>query len=271
VPAGPVDIDVRGVTFAYPRRGDDGDDVPVLHHVDVSIPAGQQVALVGETGSGKTTLGKLIARFSDPTEGSIELGGVDLRDIARSDLRQRLIVVAQEPFLFDDTIAANISFAREGSTRADVDAVVDDLDVGEWLASLEQGLDTRVGERGEQLSAGERQVVALLRAGLADPDVLILDEATSSVDALTEVTIARALDRLAARRTTIAIAHRLSTAARADRVLVLDDGVLVEDGPHDELLTRRGRYSELYDAWVSATTVPAARVRSEPSPSRSIS
>lgn len=261
LPPGPVDIAVRDVTFSYPRRGDEGDDVPVLRDIDVVIPAGQQVAMVGETGSGKTTLGKLIARFSDPGSGSIELGGVDLRRIARADLRSRLIVVAQEPFLFDETIAANVAFAREGSTRDDVEAVVRDLDVGEWLDSLENGLDTRVGERGEQLSAGERQVVALLRAGLADPDVLILDEATSSVDALTEVTIARALDRLASKRTTIAIAHRLSTAARADRVLVLDDGELVEDGPHDRLLAADGRYARLYDAWVAATTVG----RSEPS------
>ena len=255
LPAGSLSIDVTAVTFAYPSRDDDSEDVAVLRDIDVSIPAGQQVAMVGETGSGKTTLGRLIARFADPGSGSIALGGVDLRSASRRELRTRLVVVSQEPFLFDDTIAANIAFARAGSSRQHVDAVVDDLDVGDWVAALEHGLDTRVGERGEQLSAGERQIVALLRAGLADPDILILDEATSSVDALTEVTIARALERLASTRTTIAIAHRLSTAARADRVLVLDDGRLVEDGHHDELVAAGGRYAALYDAWVSATTV----------------
>jgi ATP-binding cassette, subfamily B, bacterial len=264
LPAGPMQIDIKHVTFSYPRRHDDvapaGDvsdrnDVPVLRDIVVTIPAGQQVAMVGETGSGKTTLGKLIARFTDPQHGSIELGGVDLRATSRSDLRSRLIVVAQEPFLFDDTIAANVAFAREGSERHSVERVVAELGVDEWVASLDRGLDTRVGERGEQLSAGERQLVALLRAGLADPDVLILDEATSSVDALTEVTIARALDRLASSRTTIAIAHRLSTAARADRVLVLADGVLVEDGPHVDLVAANGTYARLYESWVSATAV----------------
>jgi putative ABC transport system ATP-binding protein len=165
------------------------------------------------------------------------------------------VVVSQEPFLFDDTVAANVAFAFEGADDDDVERVVRDLGVGDWIDSLPDGLQTRVGERGDQLSAGERQLVALLRAGLADPDVLILDEATSSVDALTEVRIARALERLAATRTTIAIAHRLSTAARADRVLVLDHGRLVEDGHHDELIARDGAYRRLYDDWVTATSV----------------
>jgi ABC-type multidrug transport system fused ATPase/permease subunit len=175
--------------------------------------------------------------------------------VSRAELRSRLVVVSQEPFLFDDTVEANIAFAWEHAKHRDVEKVVADLGVQDWVDSLGEGLSTRVGERGDQLSAGERQLVALLRAGLADPDVLILDEATSSVDALTEVRIARALERLAASRTTIAIAHRLSTAARADRVLVLDHGVLVEDGHHDDLITRDGVYRRLYDAWVSATTV----------------
>ena len=255
LPEGKLQIDVRDVTFAYRSRSDDSADDAVLKHLDITIPAGQQVALVGSTGSGKTTLGRLIARFADPTIGEIDLGGVPLRRVSRAELRSRLVVVSQEPFLFDDTVEANIAFAWEHAKHRDVEKVVADLGVQDWVDSLGDGLSTRVGERGDQLSAGERQLVALLRAGLADPDVLILDEATSSVDALTEVRIARALERLAASRTTIAIAHRLSTAARADRVLVLDHGVLVEDGHHDDLIMRDGVYRGLYDAWVSATTV----------------
>ncbi len=270
LPPGGLDIAIDGVDFAYPVRSDESgtspasdrsdapqepDAVLVLRDISIAMPAGQQVAMVGSTGSGKTTLGRLVARFADPTAGSISLGGVPLPDVARVDLRSRLVVVSQEPFLFDDTIERNIAFARDGASRADVEQIVADLDVGDWVQTLSDGLDTRVGERGGQLSAGERQLVALLRAGLADPDILILDEATSSVDALTEVRISRALDVLAAGRTTIAIAHRLSTAARADRVLVLADGVLVEDGHHDDLVAGGGVYAGLYDAWVSATTV----------------
>ena len=214
-----------------------GDDSAVLKHIDVTIPAGQQVAIVGSTGSGKTTLGRLIARFADPTIGAIELGGVPLRRVDRAELRRRLIVVSQEPFLFDDSISANVAVRRRSTRRrATSSAWSTNSASRDWVESLSDGLATKVGERGDQLSAGERQLVALLRAGLAGPDVLILDEATSSVDALTEVRVARALERLAASRTTIAIAHRLSTAARADRVLVLEHGRLVEDGHHDELI-----------------------------------
>ena len=254
LPAGPLDIEVRDVTFSYPTRGlAAATDSAVLRHVNASIPAGQQVALVGATGSGKTTLGRLIARFADPTIGQIRLGGVPLHSVSNDELRRRLVVVSQEPFLFSDTIAANIGFARPGTSIADMEAVVERLDVGDWVEGLPDGLLTAVGERGDQLSAGERQLVALLRAGVADPDVLVLDEATSSVDALTEVRISRALTHLAEGRTTIAIAHRLSTAVRADRVLVLHDGRLVEDGPHDELVAAGGTYSRLYDAWMAAT------------------
>jgi ATP-binding cassette, subfamily B, bacterial len=255
LPAGKLQIDIREVTFAYRSRNDTGADAAVLKDVDVTIPAGQQVAMVGATGSGKTTLGRLIARFADPTIGEIDLGGVPLRQVSRAELRRRLVVVSQEPFLFDDTVAANIAFADERADERDVERVVDDLGVRDWIESLPDGLATSVGERGDQLSAGERQLVALLRAGLADPDILILDEATSSVDALTEVRIARALERLAATRTTIAIAHRLSTAARADRVLVLDHGRLVQDGHHADLVAQDGPYRKLYEAWVSATSL----------------
>ncbi len=255
LPPGDLELRVEDVSFSYPSRDQfDADDEPVLRHIDLVVPAGQQVALVGATGSGKTTLGRLIARFADPTVGRIQLGGVPLTRVDPDELRRRLVVVSQEPFLFDDTIEANVVFAREGATRADVERVVGELDIGDWVDSAAKGLQTRVGQRGEQISAGERQLVALLRAGLADPDVLVLDEATSSVDALTEVRIARALEHLAASRTTIAIAHRLSTAARADRVLVLDHGVLVEDGHHADLIRRDGTYRRLYQAWVRATT-----------------
>jgi ATP-binding cassette, subfamily B, bacterial len=255
LPPGRLDIDIDDVTFAYRSRGvRSGADDVVLEHITAHIPAGQQVAIVGATGSGKTTLGRLIARLADPITGEIRLGGVPLTQVADEDLRSRLVVVAQEPFLFDDTIAANAEFARPGSGRAHVERLVDELDTRDWVDSLPDGLDTRVGERGDALSAGERQLVALLRAGVADPDILILDEATSSVDALTEVRTSRALSHLAEGRTTIAIAHRLSTAARADRVLVLDHGVLMEDGHHDELIRAGGTYGRLYDAWLAATT-----------------
>ncbi len=209
---------------------------------------------MGATGSGKTTLGRLIARLADPTIGEIRLGDVPLRYVSNDELRARLVVVAQEPFLFDATIAANVGFARPGTSVIDMEAVVRRLELDEWVAGMPDGLMTGVGERGDELSAGERQLVALLRAGVADPDVLVLDEATSSVDALTEVRISRALTHLAEGRTTIAIAHRLSTAARADRVLVLEDGVLVEDGPHDQLVGAGGAYARLYAAWMAATS-----------------
>lgn len=255
LPPGRLDIDIDDVTFSYRSRADRGlnDDV-VLERISAHIPAGQHVAMIGATGSGKTTLGRLIARLADPVIGEIRLGGVPLTLVDDGELRRRLVVVAQEPFLFDDSLDANIRFARPDATRADIDRIVDDLDVRAWVDGLADGLDTRVGERGESLSAGERQLVALLRAGIADPDVLLLDEATSSVDALTEVRTSRALTRLATGRTTIAIAHRLSTAARADRVLVLEDGRLVEDGHHDELIAAGGTYARLYDAWLTATS-----------------
>ena len=255
LPAGRLAIDIDDVTFAYRSRGvRSGADDVVLEHITAHIPAGQQIAMVGATGSGKTTLGRLIARLADPITGEIRIGGVPLTQVADDDLRGRLVVVAQEPFLFDDTIEANVVFARPGTDRQRVEQLVDELDIRDWVDSLPDGLDTRVGERGDALSAGERQLVALLRAGVADPDILILDEATSSVDALTEVRTSRALSHLAESRTTIAIAHRLSTAARADRVLVLDHGVLMEDGHHDELIDAGGTYARLYDAWLAATS-----------------
>lgn len=257
LPAGPLDIRFENVTFRYrPRQSleDPSDEGPALRNVDLTIPFGTYVAVVGRTGSGKTTLGRLVARFSDPTSGTITIGGVPLTQVANDELRRRLVVVPQEPFLFDDTIAANLRFARPDVTDAALSEVLAGLGLTEWCESLSAGLQTDVGQRGAQLSAGERQLVALARAALVNPSILVLDEATSSVDALTEVRLARALETLARGRTTIAIAHRLSTAARADRVLVIEEGAVVEDGTHHELLARQGTYATLYDAWLHATS-----------------
>jgi ATP-binding cassette, subfamily B, bacterial len=254
LPTGQLDVGIEHVFFQYRSRSDD-DEPPVLVDIDAHIPAGQHVALVGETGSGKTTLGRLVARFADPTAGTVRIGGVPLTAVGNDALRDRLIVVPQEPFLFDGTIASNLGFAKPGLSIADLEAAIDALDLRDWLDAMPDGISTEVGQRGSQLSAGERQLVALVRASLVDPAVLVLDEATSSVDALTEVRIGRALAKLAAGRTTISIAHRLSTAARADRVLVLDHGRLVEDGPHSQLVEQGGVYAAMYEAWVNATSV----------------
>lgn len=253
LPSGGLSVTFDRVDFSYRSRGD-ADEPPVLTDISLHIPAGQQVAVVGETGSGKTTLGRLIARMADPTAGSVRIGGVPLTRVGNTDLRTRLTVVPQEPFLFEGSIAANLLFAKPELQRRHLVLAVTALDLGDWLDTLPEGLDTQVGERGSQLSAGERQLVALVRASLVDPAVLVLDEATSSVDALTEVRLARALERLASGRTTIAIAHRLSTAARAHRVLVLDRGRLVEDGSHTDLVQAGGAYARMYDAWVAATS-----------------
>ena len=255
IPDGPLSIDVRHVSFAYRSRSAEMTEETVLHDINLHVPAGQVVALVGRTGSGKTTLGRLLARFADPVKGSVSIGGVDLREVSNDDLRRRLVVVPQEPFLFDETILYNIRFSSADTTDAECEAAFAALGLADWVESLPDGLSTRVGQRGSSLSAGERQLVALVRAFLADPAVLILDEATSSVDALTEVRLARALERLSQGRTTIAIAHRLSTAARADRVVVLEAGHVVEDGSHDVLVGSGGLYRAMYDAWVTATTM----------------
>jgi putative ABC transport system ATP-binding protein len=254
LPAGTLSVNVKNVSFSYGSRLDSqDDDLPVLSEVNVSIPAGQHIALVGESGSGKTTLARLIARLADPTTGAIYLGGVMVNRVANDDLRTRLTVVPQEPFLFSETIRYNLQFAVPLATDSDLISAIAELQLVDWFEALPNGLDTHVGQRGGALSAGERQLVALIRAFLVRPDILILDEATSAVDALTEIRISRAFDRVSAGRTTISIAHRLSTAARADRIVVLDHGRIVEDGTHNTLVAHDGQYARMYDAWLAST------------------
>ena len=254
LPKGALSIDFVDVSFAYGSRLDDvDDDTPVLNSINLHVPGGKHIALVGPSGSGKTTLARLIARLADPTLGNVLLGGVGLTRVENADLRRRLIVVPQEPFLFADTIAYNLRFASPDATDAVLRDAFSDLELEDWLETLPNGIDTHVGQRGGSLSAGERQLVALVRAAVVRPDVLILDEATSSVDASTEVRISRALRKLALGRTTVSIAHRLSTAARAERVILLENGRIVEDGSHDQLIAKNGRYARQYETWVSST------------------
>jgi len=252
LPPGRLGVALHDVTFAYAPR-DDEPATNVLTSLTLTIPPGQHIALVGESGAGKTTVARLVARLADPTKGRITIGAVNVKHVANDDLRRRLTVVPQEPFLFADTIAYNLRFAAPQATDVELHAAVRSLELDDWVASLSEGLHTQVGQRGAALAAGERQMVALLRASLVNPDVLILDEATSSVDALTEVRIARALRKLSAGRTTISIAHRLSTAARADRVVLLANGQILEDGSHEALMAHGGEYKRMYDAWLTAT------------------
>ncbi len=246
LPAGAIDVRFDGVAFAYPGGSE------VLSDIDLVVPAGQRVAVVGETGSGKSTIAKLLTRLMDPTRGRVLLDGVDLREVAESALRSSVVLVPQEGFLFDDTLAANVRYGRLGATEADIVAAAETIGLGDWLAGLPDGVDTPVGQRGESLSAGERQLVALLRAQLADPDLLVLDEATSAVDPELETRIGRALERLMSGRTSVTIAHRLSTAEAADVVVVVDRGRVVQHGPHAELVREAGSpYARLHASWVA--------------------
>ncbi len=239
-------IELDGVSFCY---GAGDEEVWALRDVDLQVPAGQTVALVGATGAGKSTFAKLVARFYDPTAGRVLIDGHDLRDVRAQSLRSQLGIVPQEGYLFSGTIRDNIAFGRPDASDEEVAAAARAVGADEFVAALDGGYDTEVGERGSQLSAGQRQLIAFARALIADPRILILDEATSNVDIHSENRIEAALRRLLAGRTAIVIAHRLSTIRRAGRIVVLDHGGIVEQGTHEELLEARGAYWRLYRDW----------------------
>ncbi|WP_111511590.1 ABC transporter ATP-binding protein [Mycobacterium kyogaense] len=253
-PADPValdsvrgDIEFRDVRFSYVSNR------PVLPQLNLVVPAGQTVALVGTTGAGKTTIAKLVTRFYDPVAGSVSLDGVDLRDLRQSDLRRHVVMVTQENFMFGGTVADNIRFGKPGATDEEVRAAAAAVGADGFISALPEGYETDVAKRGGRLSAGQRQLVAFARAFLADPAVLILDEATSSLDIPSERMVQRALETVLAERTAIVIAHRLSTVQIADRVLVLEHGQIVEDGSPEELTARDdGHYAALHRSWVQS-------------------
>ncbi|WP_157244739.1 ABC transporter ATP-binding protein [Nonomuraea typhae] len=246
LPRGPIAVAFDDVHFSYPGGA------PVLSEVSLEIPPRSRIAVVGETGSGKTTFAKLLTRLMDPASGRVTVDGHDLRDVRFSSLRERIVMVPQDGFLFDGSLADNIRYGRPSATDEEITLALTELGLADWLEGLPAGLATPVGQRGESLSAGERQLVALARAYLADPDLLLLDEATSAVDPATEVRLARALEGVTRGRTAISIAHRLSTAENADEVLVFDAGRLVQRGPHHELVAQDGVYAGLHASWVSA-------------------
>jgi ABC-type multidrug transport system fused ATPase/permease subunit len=213
------------------------------------IPAGQSLALVGHTGSGKSSIGKLVARFYEFQSGTLAIDGRDIRSLNLSDYHARLGIVTQTPFLFDGTVRENIRYGRTDATDAEVEAAAKHVANGDWLNVLAQGLDTPVGERGSALSMGQRQLVCLARVLLQDPSIFILDEATASVDPLTEALIQEGLEVVMKGRTSIVIAHRLSTIKTADRIIVLKNGEIIEEGTHDSLLAQGGHYAELYNTY----------------------
>jgi ATP-binding cassette subfamily B protein len=237
------DLVLDGVTFGYDPK------TPVLRDVDLHIAAGETMSFVGPTGAGKSTIAKLVTRFYDPTEGSVTIDGHDLRDVTIESLRKQLGVVPQEPFLFAGTMRDNVKFARPDATDEEIAEAVERVGLDELVARLPEGLDTPVHERGVSLSSGERQLIALARAFLAGPRVLVLDEATSNLDLKSETLVEAGLDAVLEGRTAIIVAHRLSTAMRADRIAVVDDGRIVELGSHQELVAAGGRYAEMYAAW----------------------
>lgn len=244
-------IEVRGVGFHYASDP----DTPVLRGVDLTVHPGERLALVGPTGAGKSTLAKLIVRFYDPTEGSVSIGGLDVRDATLSSLRRTMVVVPQEGFLFNGTLMENVRLARPDATDDQIVDAMHSIGILHRFAVLPDGLHTEVRERGSRFSAGEKQLISLARAALADPEILVLDEATSSLDPGTEAIVEEAMERLSEGRTTIVIAHRLTTAARADRVAVVAGGSLAEVGTHEELIAAGGHYAALFSAWAGGQPV----------------
>ncbi len=238
-------VDLDKVTFAYR-------EAVVLPELDLHIPAGQTVAMVGATGAGKTTIARLISRFYDPVDGAVRLDGIDIRELAEEDLRRAVVMVTQENFLFADTVAENIRFGRPSASDRAVEDAARAIGAHDFITALPDSYDTDVGKRGGRLSAGQRQLVAFARAFLADPAVLILDEATSSLDIPSERLVQRALRTILADRTAVIIAHRLSTVEIADRVVVLESGRIVEDGTPDQLLQTEGGYTRLHKAWAAS-------------------
>jgi ATP-binding cassette subfamily B protein len=241
-------INFDDVTFGYRA------DTPVLSHVDLSIAPGETVACVGPTGAGKSTLAKLVTRFYDPLSGAVRIDGHDLRDVTLESLRRQIGVVPQEPFLFAGTLRDNIAFARPEATDAEVWAAVDAVGLRDLVERSPEGLDTPLHERGQSVSSGERQLLALARAFLAEPRVVVLDEATSSLDLHSELRVEAALDVLLEGRTAILVAHRLSTAMRADRIIVVDDHRIVESGSHAELVAAGGAYAAMFETWAAHAT-----------------
>ena len=257
LPHRPLGARFSNVEFRYPRPGEtaaQADAAPALRDINVEIPARQRVAVVGETGSGKTTFAKLLTRLMDPSRGTVEIGDTDIRRVRFESLRDRVVMVPQEGMLFRGTIADNVRMGSPLASNEKLLAAFHRLGLADWLAEMAQGLDTPVGERGGSLSVGERQLVTLVRAAIADPDLLVLDEATSAVDPATEVRINRALNQLTRGRTVVTIAHRLSTAEVADRVLVFDGGRIVQDGSHAQLVSDDGVYTRLYESWQRGTS-----------------